>query len=519
MSVTQYIGARYVPMLADPFTWSNTRAYEPLTIVSYQGNSYTSRQYVPIGVDITNEDFWASTGNYNAQIEAYRQEVQAFDGRIDTLEDKFDANGKIASGLVISSSIADGSVTTGKIANSNVTTAKIADSNVTTAKIADSNVTTAKIADSAITSAKITDSNVTTAKIADSNVTTAKIADSAITSAKIANGTITNDDIANGTIKKSKLANDDILLIFGDSWANFVDHPNWATSVNNVLGCGVVKNFGVGGAGFTVSGNLISTQVSNALSQMTAAEKANTKYIVVIAGINDYSPYPASNMASNFDSVFTTIKNNFPNALIEWMPTTCTPSYGNSTAPKWLYSIAGFWYLTGRYFAGSENADEPNRFCAPACGPMFYFNHTANISAWFTSDGLHLNTLGKNAIVNAILSGFGKGNMVYSATKEIARGSSYVTMSATPTHLDVKGAFSNTGNTDLGAFGQRVLGVMAAEQAERLFVNKRNPQQYTIVAIAGSLDVSYLNVEAISSYTGAQLSPAGSYSTGTYYLS
>ncbi len=73
--VTQYIGARYVPLFADPIDWSDTRTYEPLTIVYHKGNSYTSRQSVPTGIDIENESFWALTGNYNAQIEQYRTEV------------------------------------------------------------------------------------------------------------------------------------------------------------------------------------------------------------------------------------------------------------------------------------------------------------------------------------------------------------------------------------------------------------------------------------------------------------
>ena len=80
--VRQYVGARYVPVFADPLEWSDQREYEPLTIVAYQGNSYTSVQSVPVGVDIGNTAYWAQTGNYNAQIEAYRREVQAYDGRI-----------------------------------------------------------------------------------------------------------------------------------------------------------------------------------------------------------------------------------------------------------------------------------------------------------------------------------------------------------------------------------------------------------------------------------------------------
>lgn len=76
---TQYIGARYVPLFGrqneTTIEWNNKAPYEPLTIVLHEGNSYTSRQYVPTGIDITNEEFWALTGNYNAQIEQYRKEV------------------------------------------------------------------------------------------------------------------------------------------------------------------------------------------------------------------------------------------------------------------------------------------------------------------------------------------------------------------------------------------------------------------------------------------------------------
>ena len=82
MTTTQYIGARYVPVFADPAEWNNTRTYEPLTIVIHNGNSYTSAQYVPKGIDISNEEFWKLTCNYNAQVEQYRKEVSTYDGRI-----------------------------------------------------------------------------------------------------------------------------------------------------------------------------------------------------------------------------------------------------------------------------------------------------------------------------------------------------------------------------------------------------------------------------------------------------
>lgn len=87
----QYVGARYVPIFgrrgSDTCEWDNSDAYEPLTIVIYQGNSYTSKQYVPKDIDITDTNYWVQTGNWNAQIEQYRQEVLGFQSQIDDLKD------------------------------------------------------------------------------------------------------------------------------------------------------------------------------------------------------------------------------------------------------------------------------------------------------------------------------------------------------------------------------------------------------------------------------------------------
>lgn len=74
MSVREYVGARYVPIVVGE--WDKTHTYEPLMVVTYQGDSYTSRQYVPAGIEITDEKFWVRSANYNAQVEAYRQEVR-----------------------------------------------------------------------------------------------------------------------------------------------------------------------------------------------------------------------------------------------------------------------------------------------------------------------------------------------------------------------------------------------------------------------------------------------------------
>ena len=73
---SQYVGARYVPKFAEPINWDTERGYESLTIVTYKGESYTSKCPVPPGIDIKNERYWALTGAYNAQVEEYKNQVK-----------------------------------------------------------------------------------------------------------------------------------------------------------------------------------------------------------------------------------------------------------------------------------------------------------------------------------------------------------------------------------------------------------------------------------------------------------
>lgn len=86
MGVREYIGRRYAPIFGrrgeSSTEWDNTAPYEELTIVTYHGDSYTSRRPVPSGIAITNTDYWVLTGLFNAQVEAYRAEVSYYDKRI-----------------------------------------------------------------------------------------------------------------------------------------------------------------------------------------------------------------------------------------------------------------------------------------------------------------------------------------------------------------------------------------------------------------------------------------------------
>ena len=80
--VNEYIGMRYLTKFADPIEWDINTPYEHMTAVQYQGSSYISKQAVPVGIPITDTRYWLYWAAPNAQIELYRQEVRAFDGRI-----------------------------------------------------------------------------------------------------------------------------------------------------------------------------------------------------------------------------------------------------------------------------------------------------------------------------------------------------------------------------------------------------------------------------------------------------
>lgn len=75
MAIRNYVGARYVPKFADPIGWQSNTSYEAMVIVTYNNSSYTSKIPVPatVGNPAENSKYWVLTGNYNAQVEEYRQ--------------------------------------------------------------------------------------------------------------------------------------------------------------------------------------------------------------------------------------------------------------------------------------------------------------------------------------------------------------------------------------------------------------------------------------------------------------
>lgn len=95
MSTRQYIGARYVPKFFDwdgSAEWRSGVAYEALTIVTRNGNSYTSKIPVPsnIGAPENNPTYWVATGLYNEQLESIRDALITAQGDITALDQEID---------------------------------------------------------------------------------------------------------------------------------------------------------------------------------------------------------------------------------------------------------------------------------------------------------------------------------------------------------------------------------------------------------------------------------------------
>lgn len=78
----QYVGARYVPQFFNnpngSWDWAQGFQYEPLTIVKYGENTYTSKTLVPatVGSPNLNTEYWANTGNYNGAINQLQSEIE-----------------------------------------------------------------------------------------------------------------------------------------------------------------------------------------------------------------------------------------------------------------------------------------------------------------------------------------------------------------------------------------------------------------------------------------------------------
>nr|DAZ25780.1 MAG TPA: Minor structural protein adsorption, WTA interaction, caudovirales.2A [Caudoviricetes sp.] len=70
----RYIGNRCIPMPMG--NWDKNKEYENLSVVlASNGDSYTSKKNVPKGIELSNNEYWAISSRFNAQLEIQKKRI------------------------------------------------------------------------------------------------------------------------------------------------------------------------------------------------------------------------------------------------------------------------------------------------------------------------------------------------------------------------------------------------------------------------------------------------------------
>lgn len=322
MGVRQYVGARYVPLFGrkgeESILWDNTGSYEPLTVVLYQGNSYTSRQYVPIGIDIHNEEFWANTGNYNAQVEQYRQEVLAFDGRITANSNAISAEVTAREGAdtalqtVIDNEISarEGAITTLSGALSTETQAReSADTGLQNSL--DAEIVAREGADTSLGN-RITE-----------EVTARTNADSALDTRVTRLENEGSADVKPAIEKLQRSERYSKCLVLGDSWCKgfYGGSEHAASALGNIIAQNLgidaenIVNKAVSGTGY-----LTGTTFNQQLNSCTESELDGVDLVLVIGGQNDKTETDPAACKSAAVTLFNNCTTKLPDADVHVFP-------------------------------------------------------------------------------------------------------------------------------------------------------------------------------------------------------
>lgn len=192
----------------------------------------------------------------------------------------------------------------------------------------------------------------------------------------------------------------DELIVFGDSWSDLNVAGNiWSTNAATQLNC-TLHNFAVSGAGFIApSNNLISTQISNYLTN-NEYDKTKARYIVVLAGVNDY------NNSIAWDTLINTIETN-----IKTLKTACPQA-------KILYVNNYNWPMNNAQTAYWINVF--TRLSTMLSESVYFFNQDGIYGKSLMNETLyHLTVFGQAVMANNICAKLTGGDITtyYQATK------------------------------------------------------------------------------------------------------
>lgn len=73
----RYVGNRCIPKPMG--NWDKNKEYENLSVVlASNGDSYTSKKNVPKGIELSNDEYWAISSRFNAQLETQKKRIDNF---------------------------------------------------------------------------------------------------------------------------------------------------------------------------------------------------------------------------------------------------------------------------------------------------------------------------------------------------------------------------------------------------------------------------------------------------------
>lgn len=97
----QYVGARYVPVFADPIEYNPEMTYEQLVIVNYLNQTYVSKKVVPPGNIPTypSTEYWLALGNTNNQYNDVLQDIATLNSSVADVQNQADSTDSAVSAL------------------------------------------------------------------------------------------------------------------------------------------------------------------------------------------------------------------------------------------------------------------------------------------------------------------------------------------------------------------------------------------------------------------------------------
>ena len=377
--------------IPDQITWDITKQYTRNTLViDYDGTAYLSKQPVPVGIAITNTDYWMPIFNYDDSINTLRDNIAANERNHTTASAERHEGDLVWLGNALYKVTVDMPAGTAYIIGTNVTLYTVADYLVFL-KNAIASETHARESADTILQGNI-DAEVLARQGAD-NTLQGNI-DAEVLERQNA-GTVLQSQI---NIANMRINNWKWLTIgdsYGTGYGNGSDgtYTPWSVYLQQYLGIPDSRFFRTasGGSGFCAPGNS-GTFKQLFIDFISGRDDLNQFSTVVIEGVTNDRSYSSATILEAIEECVNTIKANMSHANIYIAPCFWTPSLFTWKNDVLINSLPAYTAC--------------QQFGAKLLSGMEYALHRRS---WMDADGLHPNNDGQKHLArqmfNAIMQG------------------------------------------------------------------------------------------------------------------